>query len=140
MSPLVLSTVCQARDLAWLEIAGNYGTEATKSARNRLARIILANPLCEDATADVLKRAGLVTMAAAERTRDSVRLKMGGRAVVVKRQSKIRNEIHAHLRSARPDPGTHCREALSTTAQRGCGRRTEGGDRVRRHRLPLSDP
>ena len=60
MSPSVFSTI----DLAWLEIAGNYGAEATRSARDRLARIILANPLCEDATADVLKRAGLASMAA----------------------------------------------------------------------------
>jgi hypothetical protein len=69
VSPSVLSTVGQAFDLAWPEIAGNYGTEATRSARDRLARIILANPLCESATADVLKRAGLVTMEAAERAR-----------------------------------------------------------------------
>ena len=72
MSPSVFSTI----DLAWLEIAGNYGAEATRSARDRLARIILANPLCEDATADVLKRAGLASMAAAERVRGSSATRM----------------------------------------------------------------
>lgn len=66
MSPSALSTAGKAFDLAWLEIAGNYGAGATKAARDRLARIILANPLCEDSTAEVLKRAGLVSMAAAE--------------------------------------------------------------------------
>jgi hypothetical protein len=71
MSPSVLNTVGQAFDLAWLEIAGNYGPKATKAARDRLARIILANPLCEDTTAEVLKRTGLVSMAAAERGRGS---------------------------------------------------------------------
>jgi hypothetical protein len=71
MSPAVLNTVGQALDLAWLEIAGNYGPEATRTARDRLARIILANPLCEDTTAEVLKRAGLASMAAAERGRGS---------------------------------------------------------------------
>jgi hypothetical protein len=44
MSPSVLSTAGKAFDLAWLEIAGNYGREATKNARDRLARIIMANP------------------------------------------------------------------------------------------------
>ena len=87
MSPSALNTVGQAFDLAWLEIADNYGSEATKTARDRLARIILANPLCEDTTAEVLKRAGLASMAAAER---------------------------------------------------GRVRGNEGGDRVRRHHLPLS--
>ena len=67
MSPSVLSTAGKAFDLAWLEIAGNYGREATIAARDRLARIILANPLCEDMTAEALKRAGLASMAAAER-------------------------------------------------------------------------
>jgi hypothetical protein len=71
ISPSVLNTVGQAFDIAWLEIAGNYGPEATKTARDRLARIILANPLCEDTTAEVLKRAGLVSMAAVERVRGS---------------------------------------------------------------------
>jgi hypothetical protein len=71
MSPAVLNTVGQAFDLARLEIAGNYRPEATKAARDRLARIILANPLCEDTTAEVLKRAGLASMAAAERGRGS---------------------------------------------------------------------
>jgi len=71
MSPSVLGTVGKAFDLAWLEIAGNYGREATKIARDRLARIILANPLCEDTTAESLKRAGLAGMAAAERVRGS---------------------------------------------------------------------
>jgi hypothetical protein len=71
MSPAVLNTVGQAFDLAWLEIAGNYGPEATRTARDRLARIILAYPLCEDTTAEVLKRAGLASMAAAERGRGS---------------------------------------------------------------------
>ena len=67
MSPVVPNAVGQAFDLAWLEIAGNYGPEAIATARDRLARIILANPLCEDTTAEVLKRAGLASMAAAER-------------------------------------------------------------------------
>jgi hypothetical protein len=71
ISPSVLNTVGHAFDLAWLEIAGNYGPEATRTARDRLARIILANPLCEDTTAEVLKRAGLASMAAAERVRGS---------------------------------------------------------------------
>jgi hypothetical protein len=71
MSPSVLNTAGQAFDLAWPEIAGNYGPEATKTARDRFARIILANPLCEHATAEVLKRAGLASMAAAERVRGS---------------------------------------------------------------------
>jgi len=53
--------------------------------------------------------------------------------------SEIRNEVHPHLRSAAPDPGTRCRKALSATAQRGRGRYTEGGVGLRRHRLPLSD-
>ena len=70
MAPSVLSTAGKAFDLAWLEIAGNYG-EATRTARDRLARIILANPLCEDTTAAVLKRAVLASMAAAERVRGS---------------------------------------------------------------------
>jgi hypothetical protein len=61
MSPAVLDTVGQALDLARLEIAGNYGPEASRTARDRLARIILANPLCEDTTAEVLKRAGLAS-------------------------------------------------------------------------------
>jgi hypothetical protein len=69
MSPSVLSTARKAFDLAWLEIAGNYGREATMAARDRLARIILANPLCEDTTADALKQAGLASMAAVERVR-----------------------------------------------------------------------
>ena len=69
MSPAVLSTAGKAFDLAWLEISGNYGREATRTARDRLARIILANPLCEDTTAEVLKRAGLASMAASERGR-----------------------------------------------------------------------
>jgi hypothetical protein len=69
MSPSVVNTVGRAFDLAWQEIACEYAKENTRSARDRLARIILANPLCETATADVLKRAGLVTMAAAERAR-----------------------------------------------------------------------
>jgi hypothetical protein len=69
MSPSVLSTAGKAFDLAWLEIAGNYGPKATKATRDRLARIILANPLCEDTTAEVLRRAGLATMAAAGRGR-----------------------------------------------------------------------
>jgi hypothetical protein len=76
MSPSVFSTVGQAFDLAWLEIAGNYGPEVTKTARDRLARVILANPLCEDATADVLMRAGLASMAAAERVRGSSATRM----------------------------------------------------------------
>ena len=71
MSASVLSTAGKAFDLAWPEIADNYGREATKTARDRLARIILANPLCEDTTAEVLKRAGLASMAAAERGRGS---------------------------------------------------------------------
>jgi hypothetical protein len=73
ISPSVLSTAGKAFDLAWSEIAGNYGREATGTARDRLARVILANPLCEVATADVLKRAGLASMAAAERVRGSSR-------------------------------------------------------------------
>lgn len=71
MSPCVLSTARKAFDLAWLEIAGNYGREATTAARDRLARIILANPLCEDMTAETLKQAGLASMAAAERVQGS---------------------------------------------------------------------
>jgi hypothetical protein len=67
MPPSALSTAGKAFDLAWLEIAGNYGREATKTARDRLARVILANPLCEDTTAEALMRAGLASMAAAER-------------------------------------------------------------------------
>lgn len=69
LSSAVARTVGSAFDLAWQEIAGKYSKEATRTARDRLARIILANPLCETATADVLKRAGLDTMAAAERMR-----------------------------------------------------------------------
>jgi hypothetical protein len=49
----------------------------------------------------------------------------------MKRQSEIRNEVHAHLRFIAPDPGTHCRQALSAAVQLGRG--TEGGDRVRQH-------
>lgn len=67
MSSSDVSTVGRAFDLAWQEIAGQYGTKATRSARDRLARIMLANPLCETSTVDELKRAGVVTMAAAER-------------------------------------------------------------------------
>ena len=70
MSPSVLSTAGKAFDLAWREIADNYGREATKAARDRLARIILANPHCEGTTAETLKRAGLASMAAADRGRD----------------------------------------------------------------------
>jgi len=69
MSPSVVSRVGQAFDLACLEAAGNYSREATKTARDRLARVILANPLCDDTTAEVLKRAGLAGLAASERTR-----------------------------------------------------------------------
>jgi hypothetical protein len=71
MPPSVVSTIGQAFDLAWQEIACHYGTETTGKARDRLARIILANPLCETATADVLRRSGLVTMAAADRAQAS---------------------------------------------------------------------
>ena len=76
MSPSVLSTAGKAFDLAWLEIAGNYGREATKAARDRLARVILANPLCEDTTAEALMRAGLASMAAAERVRGACSFRM----------------------------------------------------------------
>ena len=76
MSPSVLSTAGKAFDLAWLEIAGNYGREATKNARDRLARIIMANPLCEDTTGETLKRAGLASMAAAERVRGACSFRM----------------------------------------------------------------
>lgn len=69
MSSSVVSTVGRAFDLAWQEIADQYGTKTTRGARDRLARIMLANPMCETGTVDELKRAGVVTMAAAERAR-----------------------------------------------------------------------
>ena len=43
--------------------------QASKTARDWLARDILASLLCGGATIEVLKRAGLASMAAAERVR-----------------------------------------------------------------------
>jgi hypothetical protein len=67
MPPAVLSTAGHAFDLAWREIAGNYCSPAARTrARERLARIILANPLSEDSSAEVIKQAGIASMTAAE--------------------------------------------------------------------------
>lgn len=61
-------TTEHALDLAWQEIGSNYvRPEIRSAARARLARIITANPLCETPVAEVLKRSGLLGMAAADR-------------------------------------------------------------------------
>jgi hypothetical protein len=62
----------------------------------------------------------------------------GCHAKRLKGLSEIHNEIHSGICPSVPGPGAHRREDLSATAQRNQGRGTEGSDRLRRLRVPLS--
>ena len=65
--PLTLMLAARAFDAAWLEIGGNYPLAIAERAHERLARIVLAQPLDEKTDVGTLKQAAIETMAVGER-------------------------------------------------------------------------
>jgi hypothetical protein len=67
VGPATLAIAGRAFDEAWLEISGSYQSpEDVHNARERLARIILAQPLHDKTDVGALKQAAIAGMAVGE--------------------------------------------------------------------------